>query len=115
MVRALLKIAVNLLSYCCERTIVDLHHFPQAIRVIRDERAYRPQLVNANGFVRQSDLKSLASDPWTHTFRLEWDRSGVWRVQFCFFGRQINAAVHFPGPNDEGLANGGSRGTSWLA
>ncbi len=98
--RALAKIAVNLLAHCCPNTPLNFQTIPGVIRVITGVAPVSTALLSANGFVRARDIQSLAADANAHSFRLlHWN--GEWWVYASFFGGQIGSFVSFPGPNKE--------------
>jgi hypothetical protein len=98
--RALAKIAVNLLAHCCPNTPLDFQTIPDVIRVIKGVAPVSASLLSANGFVRARDIQSLAADANAHSFRLlHWN--GEWCVYSSFFGGQMGSFVSFPGPNQE--------------
>jgi hypothetical protein len=98
-VRALAKLAVNLLAAYCPNTPVKREHFPQVIRVVVGEVPVSRQLLRTNGFVIASDIQPINVDG-AHSFRLL-HMDGQWQICFSFFGGRIGAFVQFPGPNHE--------------
>jgi hypothetical protein len=97
--RGLAKIAINLLSWCCEQTAINRNGFGAVIGVIMDPAAPTPKLVRKNGFVFASDIQSIGVDG-AHSFRLlHVDRH--WHIHSSFFGGKVGSFVRFPGPNHE--------------
>jgi hypothetical protein len=98
-VRAMMKIAVNLLAAYCTNTAVNCDTFPQVTRLILGEQHPNPFLIAGNGFVHAEDVEELAR-PGCHSFRLTRLES-EWIVYMSFFGGRIGGAVSFPGPTQE--------------
>jgi len=99
-VRALLKIAVNLLAAYCPNTPVNRLGFGRVIRVITGEEKTHPALIRDNGFVHSRDVEALSLPDGSHSFRLVY-ANGSWRVWSSFFGGRIGSFVSFPGRNHE--------------
>lgn len=97
--RALTKIAINLLAAYCTRTVVSPSTFRDAIRIVLGEVNILPQSLNNNGFVRASDVKDLSVEG-CHSFQLSY-HGGTWIFHASFFGGRIGAHVSFPGINCE--------------
>jgi len=98
--RALMKIGLNLIAAYCHNTPVNHTTFQQAMRLILGEAQPNPTLFGLMGFVRASDVGSLNVANAGHSFRLV-HLGDHWRVYFSFFGGRIGAFVYFPGPNYE--------------
>ncbi len=98
--RALMKIGLNLIAAYCSRTPVNCRTFAHAIRVIRGEVQITHAMIQANGFVHARDIQGIKGSPNEHSFRLiHVDR--VWHIYSSFFGGNIGAYVQLPGPNHE--------------
>src|SRR5262249_26479967 len=93
--RALLKIAVNLLAALCPTTPVNRDAFQDVIRVILGEVPVLPVMIGQNGFVCASDIEPLKAEGNAHSFRLV-HLAGAWQVYFSFFGGRLGAFVQFP-------------------
>ncbi len=102
--RALMKIGLNLIAAYCPNTPVDHNSFAGVIRVIRGEVQFPPRILMSNGFVHPEDVAVINAAEKAHSFRLV-HIDGVWRVYFSFFGGQVGACVHVPGPNHEKWAH----------
>ena len=98
-VRAMMKIAFNLLAAHCTNTIVNRDTFPQVTRLIRGEQPPTPRHIAGNGFVHAEDVEDLAR-PGCHCFRIT-SLENEWVVYMSFFGGRIGGTVSFPGPNQE--------------
>jgi hypothetical protein len=98
--RALLKIAANLLSNYCVNTPVNREGFGDVIRVIKGEAPVDPTLFRHNGFVYASDVEPISSHDACHSFRLL-HMAGFWHIYSSFFGGRIGSVVRLPGPNGE--------------
>jgi len=96
--RALVKIGVNLLAYVCERTVVGKEAFPEATACARYDQG--GPTVNQAGFVANESIHGLDCPPNAHRFALTYDQRS-WFVLCAFFGGRIGAFVRFPGPNRE--------------
>lgn len=96
--RALVKIGINLLAYVCRETSVDKESFAEAISFARFDRGAGPCLEDS-GFVWNDDVQALKCPASAHRFRLtHWQN---WGLDCAFFGGRIGATVAFPGPNSE--------------
>jgi len=89
-VRALLKIAINLLAKYCENTPVNHERFGPAIKVAMGSDPVRPQLFPENGFVHAEDIQPLKSNDDGHSFRLL-HADGWWQVYSSYFGGRIGS------------------------
>lgn len=98
--RALFKIAVNLLSYCCPNTPVNRTHFGDVVRVVKGEAPVTASLIQGNGFIWASDTEPFRATGDAHSFRII-HAGRMWRVYFSFFGGRVGAFVRFPGPKRE--------------
>ena len=98
--RALMKIAVNLLAAYCSKTTVNCDTFPKVIQLILGTLHANAFLVAGNGFVHAADVGELAR-PACHSFRITRLES-EWIIYMSFFGGRVGAVVSFPGPNWEG-------------
>ncbi len=96
--RALVKIALNLLAHVCVRTPVNEDTFPEAIAFVRYDQGSGPSRHDC-GFVWNADVAALGCPADGHKFRLTHDRN--WAMDCAFFGGRIGATVAFPGPSDE--------------
>lgn len=98
--RALTKIAFNMLHHYCERTTVDLEHFPRTVAEILGKQPLPSDILSHNGFVWARDIALLNAPPNTHVCRLHHD-GRLWHAAFSFYGGQIGAVVSFEGPSYE--------------
>lgn len=96
--RALVKIGVNLLAYVCERTKVGRTTFMEATGFAR--YGIGGPRESTAGLVVNDDVRCLNCPPNAHRFALAHDL-GVWQLICSFFGGRIGAVVRFPGPNQE--------------
>jgi len=95
--RALVKIGINLLAKFCIKTVVTKDTFGDAIGcVLYDHDGPTEQ---HSGFVLNEDIEFLECPKDAHKFCLVHD--GHWTLHCAFFGGRIGATVAFPGPNDE--------------
>ncbi|MCA9067363.1 MAG: hypothetical protein KDA84_00470 [Planctomycetaceae bacterium] len=90
--RALMKMALNVLSHCCSKTPINPHTFPLAIQLVKGERPVMSDVVAANGFIHASDLEAIKSEGTNHSFRLL-HMGGEWYVYSSFFGGRIGSVV----------------------
>jgi hypothetical protein len=93
--RALVKVGVNLLSYVSSPTAVNRGTFPQATMFARWGQDWMPE-PRSNGFVTERALSSFAGEENTHRLQLRYS-GGSWRFLAVFFGGRIGTCVHFPG------------------
>lgn len=98
-VRALVKIGVNLLTHILGPGVVNSTTFPIATRFARWGADIQPNL-NRNGFVTQSTLTAIVCPERSHKFELLHSH-GLWRLIAVFFGGLIGGCVYFPGPLPE--------------
>ena len=105
--RALVKIGINLLAWCCEKTVVNKDSFPDAVDFVLNDRCWPEagrSFERSFGFVVNEDIADLKSPDDVHKFRLthavHWGRD-CWRLDCAFFGGRVGAVVAFPGPNYE--------------
>lgn len=98
--RALVKIGINLLAAYSERTEVSHRSFSWATSFVLGHSSPRPEYSHQNGFVIAEDAASIASNKMSHCFRLTHD-VGLWTLYCSFFGGRVGAIVRFPGPNSE--------------
>ncbi|MBN2472973.1 MAG: HNH endonuclease [Pirellulales bacterium] len=98
--RALMKVAVNLLRHVCSRTTVDRRSFTWVVRVILGEVPVPHSLLSQNGFTDAADIAALQCPAASHLIRVLHD-AGSWRVYFSFFTGAVGAHVTFPGPSRE--------------
>lgn len=98
--RALTKMAVNLLAALCPNTPVDRDGFTGVMQIVLGEIPLHPALMGINGFVYASDVEKIKADKSAHSFRLL-HMDGKWHVFSSFFGGRIGSFVRFPGPNGE--------------
>lgn len=96
--RALAKIALNLLAHVCVRTPVNQEAFAEAIAFVRHDLGPGPSPHDA-GFVWNTDVADMGCPADGHKFRLTHDRN--WAMDCAFFGGRIGATVAFPGPSAE--------------
>lgn len=97
--RALVKIGVNLLAHLCEKTAVDRTTFAKATAFARYDNVTGPD-ERTSGFVVNADIQALGCPPKAHKFRLTYDEFS-WHLLCSFFGGRIGAAVSFPGRSVE--------------
>ena len=98
--RALEKIAINILAHICQNTPVNKTSFEHIIKVIMGQRLLTLQMWQRNGFVYPPDIDQIKCPNGGHSFRLL-HTSGEWHVVSSFFGGRICSFTVFPGPNDE--------------
>jgi hypothetical protein len=98
--RALMKIGLNLIAAYCLGTPVDSKTFSHAIRLIRGELPVRQEEMEANGFVHADDVAQISGAENEHSFRLV-HSGGAWHVFSSFFGGSVGTYVRLPGPNHE--------------
>src|SRR5262249_26867869 len=98
--RALWKMAVNLLAHCCPQTPVDFEHFRGVIPLIRGPEEMGVPFLHQDGFVRAADIQPISAPDRAHAFRLL-HIGGWWLIYSSFFGGRIGSVVRFAGPNAE--------------
>jgi len=98
--RALAKIAINLLAALCPRTPVNRDTFRDVMRIVLGEVPVQPALIGGNGFVYASDVQPIKANGNSHSFRLL-HMDGHWHVYSSFFGGRMGSFVRFWGPNRE--------------
>jgi hypothetical protein len=98
--RALIKLGLNLVRCACERTTVHRANFSDTIRLVTGESPIRRHVTTKCGFVYAEDIGQLGCPPSSHKFRLLHDR-GLWVVYCAFFSGRAGACVQFPGPSQE--------------
>lgn len=100
--RALVKIGLNLLANLCRQTNVNSARFPHAVGFVTGQLGMKETFMNCAGFVKVSDIEFLQCPTRSHKFRLSFnDASSKWHLYCSFFGGRIGAKVYFPGPNRE--------------
>src|SRR5579862_487893 len=99
-VRALFKIAVNLIAAYCPNTPVNPTTFQRAINTVLHDKSLVPQTIAGNGFVDVKGVEPIKSSDGSHSFRLLHTGSEWW-VYSSFFGGRLGSAVAFSGPNRE--------------
>ena len=97
--RALVKIGINLLAFYCQRTVVSRDTFPAAVAYVLGQ-APLGLLQDECGPVVHGDMDHLQCPKGAHRFRLTHDQT--WALDCAFFGGRVGATVCFPGPNCEG-------------
>ncbi len=97
--RALMKLGMNLLAAYCPNTPVNRDCFRNTIEFILDEVAADPTVFSRNGFVDPSAVQGFR-DFSGHAFRLQ-HIDGDWHVESSFFGGRVASFVRIPGPNLE--------------
>lgn len=96
--RALVKIGINLLAYVCKETVVSQDTFPEACSFVLHEDASGPCQADC-GFVVNKDIRGLECPEKCHRFRLT--HTDHWCLDCAFFGGRIGATVAFQGPSGE--------------
>src|SRR5262249_17493576 len=99
-IRALMKIGLNLIAGFCLNTPVNRETFGRAIRLIRGDVAITHQMVRTNGFIYAEDVRVIKGAENDNSFRLI-HLDGTWHIFFSFFGGSIGAYVKVPGPSHE--------------
>jgi hypothetical protein len=98
-VRALAKIAINLLAAFCEKTPINRDACSIVIRSITGEVPIHEGTFEHSGFLRPDGIKPISVDG-THSFRLLHNDRG-WQVYSSFFGGRIGSLIHVPGKSLE--------------
>jgi hypothetical protein len=98
--RALAKVAFNLLYKYCPNTAVNKDHFSDIVRLIVGDMAVTSERLAENGFIYPSDVAPIALPSSAHSFRLL-HIDGCWHIWSSFFGGRIASYVSFPGHNYE--------------
>jgi len=98
--RALAKMAINILAEFCPNTPVNKNHFGDVIKIIVGDHPVTANLLKMNGFVYPSDIESIKCPNGGHSFRLLY-MDKQWHVYSSFFGGRIGTFIKFPGPNNE--------------
>ena len=96
--RAFVKIGINLLAFVCDHTEVNKDTFKDAVDFVLHDRGQGPSPEDS-GFVVNADIQALGRPQKAHRFRLTYD--GNWILDCAFFEGRIGATVAFPGPNHE--------------
>ncbi|MCH8270607.1 MAG: hypothetical protein IH985_05275 [Planctomycetes bacterium] len=94
--RALVKIGLNLLAYVISPTDVNSTTFPSATKYARWGTTGMPNPEN-NGFVTDHTLSESHCPTDAHKFELVYSNQ-LWRLVAVFFGGRIGICVRFPGP-----------------
>ncbi len=97
--RALVKMGINLLGWLAKDTTVSKDTFEKAIAFVRYDLGLAPPN-NLCGFVVNEDIQYLCCPAGAHKFLLEYDHS-FWTLDCAFFGGHAGATVTFPGPSRE--------------
>lgn len=95
--RALLKIAMNLMSQGLGGEFVNYRTFPEAIDFVLYDKPMEQRFLKGLGFVKPSDLKALHHQNKGHAARIL-NYNSFWVCMMSFFGGRIGAAAAFPGP-----------------
>jgi hypothetical protein len=98
--RALLKMAVNVLYAYCPRTPLNHDTLSHVIRLIKGDLPIRRNHLAINGFIHARDAIPVACPAGHHAFRIAYSR-GLWSICGSYFGGRIATLVSFPGPNQE--------------
>jgi hypothetical protein len=98
--RALTKIAINLISDTCESTRVDSRTFPEAISFVLSGSNAHPSMFRDIGFVCPNEVAELHRNDAGHAFRIHFDRR-TWTVYSSFFGGRVCSVVRMPGVSSE--------------
>jgi hypothetical protein len=100
--RALAKIAINILSAYCPNTPVcrGAAGFHDVIRVVTGVTPVSLELFRSNGFIHASDIEPIKSEDRGHSFRLL-HMDGHWHIYSSFFGGRVGSFLRFPAPNGE--------------
>lgn len=97
--RALAKIALNVLSVYCPNTPLSNDGFQHVVKAVTEEGGVAPKVLRTSGFVWASDIKTIAV-PDCHSMRLR-HIDGEWQIATSYFGGRIGTLVRFAGPNHE--------------
>lgn len=98
-VRALVKIGINLVAAYCPNTPVNRSTFRRAVRMVRGETFPLPTYLAANGFIHIEAIDEI-KQPGAHTFRMMYMQP-YWRIYSSFFGGRIGTSVFFLGRSHE--------------
>lgn len=94
--RALVKMGVNMLAHTCSKTVVCRETFRDAIEFITGVSYCGPEPATS-GFVLNEAVADLECPPASHKLRLTHE-CGFWHVDAAYFGGRIGTTVTFPGP-----------------
>lgn len=98
--RALLKIGLNLVAHECPNTPIERVNFGEVISVIKGEKPITGNMFLSNGFTPPAELSALEHKSDTHCFWLTFDGT-TWSVYSSFFGGKMKAVVRFKGASNE--------------
>jgi hypothetical protein len=98
--RALFKLAINLLAASCPNTPVNATGLRPVISIVLGTAPILPRLFVETGFVSPAAVAPINAGNREHSFRLL-HIDGAWCIYSSFFGGQMGAVVRFPGPNAE--------------
>jgi hypothetical protein len=99
-VRALAKIALNIMAAHWPNIPVNHRSFRNVIKIIFDDNLVNDNMLQANGFIYPSDIETIKCSEGGHSFRLM-HSDGWWKVFSSFFGGKVGTFISFPGPNNE--------------
>ena len=98
--RAVVKIGVNLLAEICDNTQADRATFAGAVAFVLGESEKGPSL-DDSGFALNDDAQSMGRPKGAHKFMLTCapaaELSYNWGLDCAFFGGRVGATVAFPG------------------
>jgi hypothetical protein len=97
--RALAKIALNVLSVYCPNTPLNSEGFQHVIQAVRAESPLMSKVLNTSGFARASGIGDIAFSDGHSIRLLHMDRE--WHVTTSYFSGRIGTLVRFSGPNNE--------------
>lgn len=105
-IRALTKVAFNLVAFFCKSTAASVRTFPDVVHwIIEARNVHNFADRDANGFVSPTDLVDLSCPLRCHKFRLTHDHvNNIWKFYAALFGGKAAASLTFPGPNRESWA-----------
>lgn len=102
LLRALVKIGINLLSHICEKTEVNHRTFGNAVQFVMGAADLSVKRLHEFGFTYAADVSALRCPSDAHQFRLIYDaRRGMWALYCAFFSGKLGAFICFPGTSRE--------------
>jgi len=98
--RAVLKIGLNLLSHCCIETSLRHPEFKKWIGLVSGALPVRINHLKQCGFTRPYCVQNLFHTGKSHRFRIIYD-SGIWKIYSSYFNGDAATYAAFRGPSFE--------------
>lgn len=98
--RAILKIGLNLLAHCCSKALLRHPDFKKWIGLVSGALSVRINHLEQCGFTRPYCVQNLSHTGKSHRFRIIYD-SGIWRIYSSYFNGDAATYAAFRGPSFE--------------